>query len=203
MFTGIVTDIGRIERVDPVDGGRRFTVSAPATAADLAVGDSVSVNGVCLTAVDVRGGAFAAVAVQETLDRSNLGALDRGDRVDLELPVAAASGRFDGHVVQGHVDGVGTVVAVDTEGDARRVRIATTAALGPYVVEKGSVAVDGVSLTTTAVSDVGAATPWFEVVLIPHTLEITVLGERKVGDEVNLEADVLAKYVERLLEVRR
>lgn len=203
MFTGIVTEIGSIERVDAVDGGKRITVAAPGTAVGLTVGDSVAINGVCLTAVESTGGSFAVVAVDETLDRSNLGGMGRGDRVDLELPLAVASGRFDGHLVQGHVDGVGRVIAIDPEGDARRVRIATTAALGPYLVEKGSVAVDGVSLTTTAVSGVGDATPWFEVVLIPHTIEVTVLGERKVGDEVNLEADVMAKYVERMMEAHR
>lgn len=202
MFTGIVSAIGKVVRVAPVESGRRLTIEAPETRSSLAIGDSVAVNGVCLTAVDVTPRAFSVVAVQETLDRSNLGALVRGDRVDLERPVAAANGRFDGHVVQGHVDAVGTITAIVNEGEARRMRIETPGALGPYLVEKGSVTVDGVSLTTTAVSPARDLTVWFEVVLIPHTLEVTVLGERKVGDAVNLEADVLAKYVERLLEAR-
>lgn len=203
MFTGIVTEIGSVERVDPVDGGRRLTVEAPETSPPLGVGDSVAVNGVCLTAVEVAPRKFAVVAVQETLDRSNLGALVGGDRVDLELPVSAAAGRFDGHVVQGHVDAVGTISGIVTDGEARRMRIDIPLALSRYLVEKGSVTVDGVSLTTTAVAPAGEITPWFEVVLIPHTLEVTVLGERKVGDAVNLEADVLAKYVERLMEARQ
>ena len=114
----------------------------------------------------------------------------------------AAGGRFDGHVVQGHVDGVGVIQAISSEGDARRIRIATPGALARYLVEKGSVTVDGVSLTITAVSDVHAAEPWFEIVLIPHTLDVTVLGVRAVGDRSNLEADILAKYVERLMEAR-
>jgi riboflavin synthase alpha subunit len=202
MFTGIVTEIGRVTGADPVDGGRRLTLDAPHTATDMDIGESVAINGVCLTVVEAEPPSLAVVAVQETLDRSNLGSLDRGDRVDLERPVAAAGGRFDGHVVQGHVDAVGTITSIVNEGDARRMRIEMPAGLAPYVVEKGSVTVDGVSLTTTAVSPARDRTAWFEVVLIPHTLEVTVLGERKVGDAVNLETDVLAKYVERLLEAR-
>jgi riboflavin synthase alpha subunit len=202
MFTGIVTEIGGIAGVEPVAGGRRLTIEAHDTATALSIGDSVAVNGVCLTVVDAAAGSFDVVAVQETLDRSNLGSLDRGDRVDLELPVSAANGRFDGHVVQGHVDGVGTISAITPEGEAVRVRFGIAPSIAPYLVEKGSVTVDGVSLTITAVSGAKEPGPWFEVVLIPHTLDATVLGERKVGDEVNLEADVLAKYVERLLEAR-
>ena len=202
MFTGIVTEVGRIGAVAPTDGGRSLQVKAPATAGDLAVGDSVAVNGVCLTAVEVGGDGFSVAAVSETLDRTTLGTLGPGDRVDLERPVAA-SGRFDGHIVQGHVDGVGRVVAVASEGDSIRLRVGVAANLDAYVVEKGSIAVDGVSLTVTGVSAAGDADPWFEVVLIPHTLAATVLGERGVGDGVNLEVDVIAKYLERWMEARR
>ena len=202
MFTGIVTEIGKVVEVSAIDHGRRITIEGPDTTDGLAIGDSVAVNGVCLTVVERDGDRFALEAVQETLDRSNVGDLAAGSIVDLERPVAAASGRFDGHVVQGHVDGVGTVAAIADEGEARRVRIAVAPELSPYLVEKGSVTVDGVSLTITAVSKASAVEPWFEVVLIPHTLEVTVLGRREVGDRVNLEADIFAKYVERLLEAR-
>ncbi len=196
MFTGIVTEVGTVTAVTATSGGCRFVVEAQQTRAGLEVGDSVAVNGVCLTAVEVLPGGFAVEAVGETLARSNLGAVAPGDGVDLERPVRA-DGRFDGHVVQGHVDGVGTVTAVAAEGDARRVRIQAPDDLLKYVVEKGSITVDGVSLTVTAVDRRS-----FEVVLIPHTLEATVLGGRLPGAAVNLEVDVLAKYVEKLLEAR-
>lgn len=202
MFTGIVTEVGRIAEVESTEAGRRIVIEAQDTVNGLSVGDSVAVNGVCLTAVAVDGAWFSVDAVAETLDRSNLGALDAGVRVDLERPVAAAIGRFDGHVVQGHVDGVGVIEAVTSEGDAHRMRVGAPPQLAPYLVEKGSVTVDGVSLTITAVSPVADDRPWFEVVLIPHTLEVTVLGDRKLDDQVNLEADIFAKYVERLLEAR-
>ncbi len=142
---------------------------------------------------------FGVDAVMETLERSNLGDLVTGDAVDLERPTAA-DGRFDGHIVQGHVDGVGHVLSRSREGDAERIRIAIPAHLSRYVVEKGSITVDGVSLTVTASSPLDDGAGWFEVVLIPHTLEVTVLGVRVAGDAVNIEVDVLAKYVERILE---
>lgn len=194
MFTGIVASMGTVQAVDETLTGRRLVVSEPGLLSDVEVGDSIAVNGVCLTAVTVGDGSVAVDVVRESLDRSNLGALAAGNRVDLERPMPAA-GRFDGHIVQGHVDGVGTVTGIDAEGEARRVRIELPEALAKYVVEKGSITVDGVSLTVTAVG----AEPWFEIVLIPHTLEVTVLGRRDVGDQVNLETDVLAKYVERLM----
>ncbi len=194
MFTGIVTEVGSVAAVDPTDRGRWMVVEAKRTREALEIGDSVAINGVCLTVVEVRADGFAVEAVGETLDRTNLGSLAPGDAVDLERPVPAG-GRLDGHIVQGHVDGVGTVATVEPEGDARRVRITAPPALLRYVVEKGSIAVDGVSLTVTAV-DAGG----FEFVLIPHTVDATVLGRRRPGDAVNLEVDVLAKYVEKLLE---
>jgi riboflavin synthase len=194
MFTGIVASMGTVQAVDQNRTGRRLVIDEPGLLSDMAEGDSVAVNGVCLTAVTVGDGRVTVDVVQESLDRSNLGALVAGSRVDLERPMSAA-GRFDGHIVQGHVDGVGTVTSIDAEGEARRVRIELPEALAKYVVEKGSITVDGVSLTVTAVG----TEPWFEIVLIPHTLEVTVLGLRGVGDQVNLETDVLAKYVERLM----
>ena len=194
MFTGIVAAMGTVGAVTETETGRRIEIEEPGLLADMALGDSVAVNGVCLTAVDVDGGAIAVDIVRESLNRSNLGELEVGSRVDLERPMPA-SGRFDGHIVQGHVDGVGTVEAVESEGEAIRMRVSLPVSLARYVVEKGSITVDGVSLTVTAAGE----EPWFEIVLIPHTLEVTVLGLRGVGDRVNLEVDVLAKYVERLM----
>jgi len=202
MFTGIVSELGTVHSAEPTNGGEALTIAAPTTCAGLAIGDSIAVNGVCLTAIEIEGDRFTVEAVSETLQRTNLGDLVMGSPVDLERPVEAAGGRFDGHVVQGHVDGVGVIQTIDAEGDSRRIRISTPPALARYLVEKGSVTVDGVSLTITAVSDVHAAEPWFEIVLIPHTLDVTVLGARGVGDRSNLEADILAKYVERLMEAR-
>jgi riboflavin synthase len=202
MFTGIVTDLGAVISVESTEAGRRLVIEAPATAKGLSVGESVAVNGVCLTAVEVDAESFAVDAVAETLERSTLGGLTAGSLVDLERPVASAGGRFDGHVVQGHVDGVGVVESVTPEGEARRVRISAPARLGAYFVEKGSVTVDGVSLTITAVSEASSEPVWFDIVLIPHTLEVTTLGDREVGDPVNIEADIFAKYIERLIEAR-
>ena len=201
MFTGIVTELGRIAEIESADSGRRIVIEGRVTSDGLSVGDSVAVNGVCLTAVSIDGETFTVDAVTETLERSNLGALAAGVRVDLERPVASV-GRFDGSVVQGHVDGVGTIEGVTPEGGSQRMRIRAPSRLAPYLVEKGSVTVDGVNLTITAVSPVADDYTWFEVVLIPHTLDVTVLGDRTVGDRVNLEVDIFAKYVERLLEAR-
>jgi riboflavin synthase len=195
MFTGIVERVGTVVTVDDAGGLCRLTIEVGDD--PIAVGDSVAVNGVCLTAVAVGQGRVAVEAVPETLERSNLGRLAAGDPVDLERPVPAG-GRLDGHVVQGHVDGVGTVRSITAEGDSRRVWIDAPPRLHRYFVEKGSVAVDGVSLTVSGVDGGG-----FEVVLIPHTLGGTVFGTRRPGDAVNLEVDILAKYVERLLEERR
>lgn len=202
MFTGIVTELGRVSSAVATDQGARLVIEAPATAPGLRIGDSVAVNGVCLTAVAVDDGAFAVDAVAETLARSNLGGLGVGDAVDLERPTLVG-GRFDGHVVQGHVDGVAEVASRHPEGASERYRITLPPTLARYVVEKGSITVDGVSLTVTAVAPVDVEPAWFEVVLIPHTLEVTVLGARSPGDRVNVEVDVIAKYVERMLEAHR
>ena len=202
MFTGIITEIGGIVSVESTEGGRRLLVEAPRTSDGLRIGDSVAINGVCLTVVAIADDVFAVEAVTETINRTNLGGLDPGARVDLERPVASEGGRFDGHVVQGHVDGVGHVQSLTGEGEAVRARIVAPSALAPYLVEKGSVTVDGVSLTVTAVAGVGEDPAWFEVVLIPHTLEVTVLGDWTPETPVNIEADIFAKYVERLMESR-
>lgn len=202
MFTGIVSEMGTVERIEETGQGRRIDIDAPLTTETLSIGDSVAVDGVCLTVVAIDGSAFSVEAVAETLDRTTLGDAAPGAAVDLERPVAVAAGRLDGHIVQGHVDAVGHVASVHPEGDARRIRILAPQRLAPYLVEKGSITVDGVSLTITGVSRFDAADAWFEIVLIPHTLAVTVLGARGVGDAVNLEADVIAKYVERWMEAR-
>lgn len=194
MFTGIVESLGTVARITEVAGGRRLVVGAGDLAIGLEVGESVAVNGVCLTAVEVGPLGVTTDVVAETLRRSNLGWVRVGDRVNLERPMRA-DGRFDGHIVQGHVDATGEVATVVREGEGRLVRISTTPGGLRYVVEKGSITVDGVSLTVTSVDADG-----FEVALIPHTLSVTTLGLREPGDRVNLEFDVLAKYVERLLE---
>ena len=193
MFTGIVEGMGVVAEAAEGEGKRRFTFEAGTVSAGLKVGDSVAVNGVCLTAVAAAGECFTVEAVDETLRRTNLGGLRLGSLVNLERPMRA-DGRFDGHIVQGHVDGVGTIRSITSEGASIRVWIDVPAGLRRYLAEKGSVTVDGVSLTVSGV-DAGGC----EVVLIPHTLEVTVFGRRRPGDSVNLEADVVAKYVERLL----
>jgi riboflavin synthase len=191
MFTGLVESTGVVTAMERDERGARLRISTP-LAPELARGDSVAINGVCLTAVGTEPESFTADVVAETLRRSSLGPLVTGDRVNVELPVRAG-GRLGGHVVQGHVDGVGTVESVLPEGLARVVRIAAPPALMRYVVEKGSIAVDGVSLTVAEALDDA-----FTVSLIPETLERTTLGALQPGRQVNLEVDVLAKYVERL-----
>jgi riboflavin synthase len=193
MFTGLVAATGVVSAVERAGEGARVSVATP-LAAELADGDSVAVNGVCLTARDAGDDSFAADVMAETLRRSSLGPLAAGDRVNLELPLRAG-GRLGGHVVQGHVDGVGTVESLADEGFARVVRVAAPEPILRYVVEKGSIAIDGVSLTVSAVGSEA-----FEVSLIPETLERTTLGMLETGRSVNLEVDVLAKYVEKLMK---
>jgi riboflavin synthase len=192
MFTGIVRELGTVDAFD----GSRLVVAAPETAAVAGVGDSVSVAGVCLTVVANEDGRLAFDAVPETLSRTVLGGLDVGSTVNLE-PSLRVGDQFGGHVVQGHVDAVGRVRSVTTEGDSRRVWIDAPETVVRYCIEKGSIAVDGVSLTVAAFDDDG-----FEVALIPHTLAVTTLFRLESGEEVNLEADVLGKFVERLLTAR-
>jgi riboflavin synthase len=192
VFTGLVADLGTITAVDATDDGVRVAI-ATALAPDIGEGDSVAVNGVCLTATRIAGGTFAADVMHETLRRSSLAGAREGTPVNLELPLRA-SDRLGGHVVQGHVDGLGVVNDVGEDGFARVVEISAPGDLLRYVVEKGSIAVDGVSLTVASVTD-GA----FTVSLIPETLERTNLGSAAPGQPVNLEVDVLAKYVEKLV----
>jgi riboflavin synthase len=195
VFTGLVEGVGRIDAVERSEDGARLKVTTE-LAAELAEGDSVAVNGACLTVAEVDGGWFSAEAIHETLSRTSLGALLPGAGVNLELPVRA-SDRLGGHLVQGHVDGVGRVADADEDGFARVVRIEADPELLRYVIEKGSIAVDGVSLTVSAVDDAS-----FTVSLIPQTLERTTLGSVAPGTKVNLEVDVLAKYVEKLVRPR-
>lgn len=194
MFTGIVAELGRVRSVTANAGGARLVVEAGPTLADLVVGGSVAVNGCCLTATELIEGAFAADAVTETLTRTCLGDLAAGDRVNLERP-RRADGRLDGHLVQGHVDATGTVAARGALPDGSfDLRIDAPPGVLRYVVEKGSICVDGVSLTVAALDEAG-----FSVALIPHTAEVTTLGHKEIGAAVNLEVDVVAKYVERLV----
>jgi riboflavin synthase len=192
VFTGLVETTARVRRVEPDADGARLEVETP-LAAELRQGDSIAVNGVCLTAVDPDAERFRADVMAETLRRSSLGPLAAGDAVNVELPLRAGD-RLGGHMVQGHVDGTGTVAELRDQGFARLVRVECDAALLRYVVEKGSIAVDGVSLTVAEVDDTG-----FTVSLIPETLERTTLGLAAPGRVVNLEVDVLAKYVEKLV----
>jgi len=193
VFTGIVRERGHVVAVDATPEGARLVVEASATAATTAVGDSVSLDGCCLTAVAVEDGTVAFDAVPETLSRTALGRLEPGSAVNVE-PALRAGEPLGGHYVQGHVDGVGRVRSAEPEGDGRRVWIEAPDEILRYCVEKGSIAVSGVSLTVAALAD-GA----FAVALIPHTLAETTLGQLEAGREVNLEVDVLAKYVERLV----
>jgi riboflavin synthase len=190
VFTGLVADLGTVTAVDASADGVRLAV---ASRLELAEGDSIAVNGVCLTATALEDGAFRADVMHETLRRSSLGQVGEGTRVNLELPLRPAD-RLGGHFVQGHVDGVGAVRAVAEDGFARVVEVAAPPEVLRYVVEKGSIAIDGISLTVASVSDDG-----FSVSLIPETLERTTLGDAAPGRPVNLEVDVLAKYVERLV----
>ena len=201
MFTGIVVEVGIVTSRHDTPDGVRLAVAASEVLADLSEGDSVAINGACMTAIDIDAAGFAVDVVHESLARTNLADVGEGSRVNLERPLAAG-GRLDGHFVQGHVDGVGTVLD-KTSGEEVRMRVAIPDDLGAYIVEKGSITMDGVSLTITAVADPEADEQWFEVALIPHTLEVTVLGARDVGSRVNIEVDVLAKYVERVMEARR
>lgn len=193
MFTGIVEQVGTVTALSDTDEGMRLTIAAPGLG-ELPIGASLAVNGVCLTAVDTGKDSVELDVIPETLQRTNLGHLETDSTVNLERPMPAA-GRFDGHIVQGHVDGVGMIAEIQEVDGGVTFKVEIEQDLGRYLVEKGSITVDGVSLTVAGV-DEGS----FTIALIPHTLDITTLGLRKVGDRVNLEVDVLAKYVERLLD---
>jgi riboflavin synthase len=195
MFTGLIADLGGVTELDLGAAGAKLRIRTR-LAQELHEGDSIAVNGVCLTATSIGEGSFQAEAMSETLARSSLGELQAGTAVNLELPLRAGD-RLGGHIVQGHVDGVGTVSAIREEGFARVIEIEIDQELERYLVEKGSVALDGVSLTVSALNERG-----FAVSLIPETLSRTNLGAIREGSQVNVEVDVLAKHVERLLEAR-
>jgi riboflavin synthase len=194
VFTGIIEELGRVRAIDHREGGARLEIAATTVVSDARVGDSIAVNGCCVTVVAHGDGWWAADAVSETLERTALGALELDDPVNLERPVRLTD-RLGGHVVQGHVDAVGRLAARTPLPDgSSRITFSAPPEVLRYVVEKGSVAVDGISLTVAAVDD-----EHFEVAVIPHTLAVTTLGHKDAGAPVNLEADVVAKYVERLL----
>lgn len=200
MFTGIIEEIGEITAVEPSGDGVRVTVRAPKAVSDAAHGDSISVSGVCLTVVGQGADWFAADVMRQTLDMSTLQGIAAGRAVNIER-ATAVHGRLGGHIVQGHIDGAGEVLEVRPGAQWRVLRIGLPADLAPLVVDKGSIAVDGVSLTVSAASPAAPAdgVHWFEVSLIPETLEATTLGSRVAGDRVNLETDILARHVQRLL----
>ena len=207
MFTGIVEEVGTLAGREDQGDSAVLRIRARTVLQDVSLGDSIAVNGVCLTVTRVEpgdggAGVWTTDVMAETLRRSSLGAVAEGAPVNLERAVSPHT-RLGGHLVQGHVDGVGRLLSRTPAEHWEVVRIGLPAELARYVVEKGSVAVDGVSLTVSAVSDLAAPQPWFEVSLIPTTLRETTLGARAPGEPVNLEADVIAKYVERLLEARR
>ena len=199
MFTGIVEEVGRVASIEQFEAPgniTRLTVAADLVPGDMRLGDSIAVNGACLTVVSIDGGSFQVEMVPETLRRTNLGHLT-GDRpVNLERPLAVSS-RLGGHIVQGHVDGTGTLSSMAQEGDSVVMAFEAPAALMPYIVEKGFIAVDGASLTV-----VNKGTTSFTIAVIPYTLENTIFRERELGDVVNLEVDVVAKYVESLLDAK-
>lgn len=198
VFTGIVEELGDIVAKEDLADAARFTVRGPLVTSDAGHGDSIAVNGVCLTVVDVvDGNSFTADVMAETLNRSSLGALVVGSKVNLER-AAALNSRLGGHLVQGHVDGTGTIISRSPSENWEVVRISLPASIARYVVEKGSITVDGVSLTVSALGGDAQEGEWFEISLIPTTLALTVLGTAPVGTVVNLEVDVIAKYVERL-----
>jgi riboflavin synthase len=195
MFTGLIAALGSVRALERDSAGATLTIASP-LAGELNEGDSIAVNGVCLTATEIGDGSFRAQAMIETLERSSLGQLEAGGQVNLELPLRAGD-RLGGHVVQGHVDGTGSVLDRREEGFSRVLEIEIEPRLARYLVEKGSVAVDGVSLTVSALGEHG-----FAVSLIPETLQRTSLGEVATGSLVNIEVDILAKHVERLMEAR-
>ncbi|GAA3208434.1 riboflavin synthase [Nonomuraea helvata] len=193
MFTGIIEEKGEVVAIDQVGGGAVLSVRGPVVTSDAKHGDSIAVNGVCLTVVEAKDDVFTVDVMRESLDRSSLGGLVHGSPVNLERAVRADQ-RLGGHIVQGHVDGTAVLLSRDPGERWDDVRFSLPEALAPYVAEKGSIAIDGISLTVTTVDDES-----FGVSLIPTTLQLTTMGDRKVGDVVNIEVDVIAKYVERLV----
>lgn len=205
MFTGLVSDVGTVTKLEDTGGLRRLTVESAHPVAALEMGASIMHSGACLTIVDFgprEGGSWWVVeAVPETLERTVLGQWGEGARINLELSLKMGD-ELGGHLVSGHVDAVGEVASIEPDGDSRRIRVSLPAGLAGMVAEKGSIAIDGTSLTITAVSAPGADPAWFEVAVIPHTLDVTTLGDLKPGQKVNLEVDLIARYVARMLETR-
>jgi riboflavin synthase len=199
VFTGIVEELGEVVGIESDGSLARLKVRGPLVTADAARGDSIAINGVCLTVTGTCDGEFSADVMAETLARSSLGSLRAGSAVNLERPLRP-DGRLSGHIVQGHVDGTGVIVARESASGSERVRISMPLQLARYLIYKGSVAVDGISLTVSALGQ--DDDPWFEVSLIPETLARTTLGRKQPGDVVNLEVDMIAKYVERLLPAK-
>ena len=196
MFTGIIEEVGTIRTIATARDGARVEVAARAVLSDAKLGDSIAVNGVCLTVVALAADAFSADVSAETLRRTSLRQARAGSRVNLERPVTPST-RLGGHIVQGHVDGAGSFLEARASGEGWIVRIGFPPALGRYIVEKGSIAVDGISLTVATLGD-----PWFEIAIIPHTWKMTNLSSLARGDAVNLEVDIIAKYVERMMQPR-
>lgn len=197
MFTGLIAELGTVERLAEGSTSCQLTVRAQKILPGVKIGDSIAVNGVCLTVVHLQGNRFTADVMPETVRRTTLRQLQPGDRVNLEKALRPTDG-LDGHIVQGHVEGVGTIREIAPEGNALAYRIETPKELLRYIVEKGSVAIDGISLTVTETDDTG-----FSVSLIPHTAKMTTLGYKSVGDSVNLETDILARYVEKMLGLQK
>ncbi len=206
MFTGLVSDVGIVTKVEDTSGLCRLTVESRYPASSLEMGASVMHSGACLTIVEFgpreSGSWWIVEAVPETLQRTVLGAWGEGTRVNLELSLKLGD-ELGGHLVSGHVDAVGEVISVEADGDSRRIKVALPESLASMVAEKGSIAIDGTSLTVSAVSAAGDPGAWFEVAVIPHTLEVTTLGDLVAGARVNLEVDLIARYVARMLEVRK
>jgi riboflavin synthase len=198
MFTGLVEEVGEIIAVEPTDNSVRLTVKGPKVVADAGHGDSICVSGVCLTVVEKTAESFTADVMGQTLAMSTLDAAMAGTRVNLERAAELGS-RLGGHIVQGHVDGTAEVLEVRPSGDWTVIRFGLSRELAPLLVDKGSITVDGTSLTVSSVSPVTDAQQWFEVSLIPETLVATTLGQRAIGDRVNIETDIVARHVERML----
>ncbi|MFT4281443.1 riboflavin synthase [Microbacterium sp.] len=201
MFTGIIEERGVVTAIEPSGDGVRLTVRSPLAVSDARRGDSIAISGVCLTVTDQGEDWFTADVMKQTLDMSSLGAFDVGAEVNVERALAAHA-RLGGHIVQGHVDGTGSVIEVRPGAQWRVIRVSLPADLAPLVVDKGSISLQGVSLTVSAVSPADAPEAWFEVSLIPETLDKTTLGALRPGDRVNLETDILARHVQRLLDFR-
>ncbi|KZE89108.1 riboflavin synthase [Microbacterium sp. TNHR37B] len=201
MFTGIIEERGVVTAIEPSGDGVRLTVRSPLAVSDARRGDSIAISGVCLTVTDQGADWFTADVMKQTLDMSSLGAFEIGAEVNVERALAAHA-RLGGHIVQGHVDGTGHVIEVRPGEQWRVIRVSLPADLAPLVVDKGSISLQGVSLTVSAVSPAEESEPWFEVSLIPETLDKTTLGALRPGDRVNLETDILARHVQRLLAFR-